>query len=369
MKMRKLASVQRIVNIEPIPNADAIEKITVLGWEVVCKKGEFKVGDSVVYIEIDSLLPEGNPNWEFLRDRKFRVRTIKLRKQISQGLVLPLSVLPKRISGYNEGDDVTEILKVRKFDPQADKEREIAEQQLKNSKNKFTSYMSKFGWFRKLFIWLFPKSDKGWPKFIKKTDEDRIQLFPNFCEQYSNKTFCITEKVDGQSATYVLAKTGRNKFDFMVCSRNLRLRKPDNSSYWTIAQNLNIEQFLRDIINDKDYVALQGEIIGTGIQGNKYKVDGYDFYAFNLIYPNCSFGASVIQKYFDNFAFMRLKTVPVIEPEFKLLSSIPEMIEYAKGKSVLYNTLREGVVIRNYNDNNPISVKVINPDFLLKNEE
>jgi len=96
-----------------------------------------------------------------------------------------------------------------------------------------------------LIVWLFPKADKGFPKFIKKTDEDRIQLFPDFCEKYANKRFQVTEKVDGQSGTFVLAKKGRG-YEFMVCSRNLRLRKPDNSSYWTVANKFKIEEFLKE---------------------------------------------------------------------------------------------------------------------------
>jgi RNA ligase (TIGR02306 family) len=121
MSDRKLASVQKIISIDPIPDADKIEKATILGWEVVvAKKDNFKVGNLAVYIEVDSVLPDC-AEFEFLRDRKFRIKTIKLKKQISQGLVLPLSVLPD-CHYYKEGEDVTAILKIKKYDPEGDLE-------------------------------------------------------------------------------------------------------------------------------------------------------------------------------------------------------------------------------------------------------
>jgi RNA ligase (TIGR02306 family) len=180
----------------------------------------------------------------------------------------------------------------------------------------------------------------------------------------------VTEKLDGQSGTYFLVKNpkkwyqfGKNTYTFGVCSRNLHLPKEHNSSYWTIARQYGIQYVLEKLIGDNEFVVLQGEIIGTGIQGNKYKIDGYDFYAFNLIYPNrqiSNWTASEVLKAYG------IKFVPMIEDMY-LKSSIPEMVEYAKGKSTLLPVDREGVVIRNYEKN--ISFKVINPDFLLKNDE
>ena len=130
--MRKLASIQKVLEVNPIPKADAIEVIKVLGWEIVVKKGEFQVGDNVVYIEIDSIVPD-KPEFEFLRDRKFRVRTIKLRGQVSQGICFPLNILPK--GNYKEGDDVTEVIGIKKYDPQGDAERKLAEQKIETSNN------------------------------------------------------------------------------------------------------------------------------------------------------------------------------------------------------------------------------------------
>jgi hypothetical protein len=369
--MRKLASIQKILNIEPIPGADAIEKATVLGWEcVIAKRDNFKIGDLVIYIEVDSIVPE-KPEFEFLRDRKFRVRTIKLRKQVSQGLVLLLSILPK--GNYNEGDDLTEIIGVKKYDPQADAEQKLMEQKLAHTNNKIHKFFSRYPWYRKLF---FKPKKSGFPKFIKKTDEDRIQLFPGICEKEKDTVFSITEKLDGQSGTYFLVKNPKRfpflkqKYTFGVCSRNIHLTKPNDSSYWTIARQYEIEKVLRNLIGNNQFIVLQGEILGTGIQGNKYKVDGYEFYAFNLIYSD----QEVCQekKYINSLNMMTLtkygiKYVPIINDNFMLKNTIPEMVEYAKGKSTLLPIDREGVVIRNYEKN--ISFKVINPDFLLKNDD
>ena len=359
---RKLATIQKIVSIEPIPDADAIEKATVLGWEVVvAKKDELEVGDLVVYIEIDSIMPD-KPEYEFLRKRKFRVRTIKLRKTVSQGLILPLSVLPK--GKYTEGKDVTNILGVVKYDPQAVIEQRLLEEKNAREKNKIKKFLNRMKWYRRLF----GKRRASFPSFIKKTDEDRIQLFPNICQREKDTVFEISEKLDGQSGTYFLVKHKglfRTRFTFGVCSRNLLLPKPDNSSYWEIAKKYNIEKVLRKMIGDSKYIVLQGEIIGPGIQENKYKFDERDFFAFNLIFSNK-------EKYCNLEAKMMLedcgiKFVPLLNNNFAILQTISEMVEYAKGKSVIANVLREGVVVRNYEKN--ISFKVINPDFLLKHSE
>lgn len=234
--MRKLATIQKIVELNPIPKADAIECAKVLGWEIVVKKGEFKIGDSVVYIEIDSIVPD-KPEFEFLRDRKFRVKTIKLRGQISQGICFPLNILPQ--GKYKEGDDVTDILKISKYDKQAEEEQKLNEEKLKYTNNRIHRFFGKYPWYRKLF---FKPKKGGFPKFIKKTDEDRIQLFPHICENEKDTIFISSEKIDGQSGTWFLIKNPKkwyqfgDKYTFGVCSRNLHLSKPNNSSYWTIAK-------------------------------------------------------------------------------------------------------------------------------------
>jgi tRNA-binding EMAP/Myf-like protein len=359
--VRQLATVRRIADIRPIPNADAIEVCQVDGWEcVIAKKDNFKVGDLIVYIEIDSIVPE-IPQFEFLRDRKFRVRTIKLRGQVSQGLVVPLSILPEN-KKYKENDDVTDILGIKKYDPQAEQERALLTQKADKNKNPIIKFLMKFKWFRKMYI--KPKKG-GYPAWIVKTDEERIQNKTRMfeIEKELGTEFIVTEKLDGQSATYYLEKHGR-KYEFGVCSRNIHLTKPDNSSYWTIAKQLNIENVLKSLIGDYNTIVLQGEILGEGIQGNKYKVKGFDFYAFNLIYPDKKIDtiemATLLQRY-------NIKHVPILVTGFKLRDTIADMVEFAKGNSTLLKIKREGVVIRNYKRD--ISFKVINPEFLLAEKD
>jgi RNA ligase (TIGR02306 family) len=356
--------IQKITKLIPIDGADAIETANVLGWELVVKKNEFQIGELCVYVEIDSILPE-KPEFEFLRSRKFRIKTIKLKGQVSQGICFPLSILPK--GNYVEGDDITEIIGVKKYDPQAEIEKRLMDEKLARTNNKIHKFLSKYAWYRNIFN----KTSKGsFPSFIKKTDEDRIQLFPSICEREKDTEFVVTEKLDGQSGTYFLLRNKKRflgfgkKYIFGVCSRNLLLTKPDNSSYWTIAKQYNIEKVLEKLIGDQDFVVLQGEILGTGIQKNKYKIDGYDFYAFNLIYPGMKIDTVRAMKVLHE---LDIKFVPILTTTFKLKDTIKENVEYAKGKSVLLDTLREGVVVRNYDKNS--SFKIINPDFLLKNDE
>lgn len=366
--MRKLATIRTISDIRPIPGADRIEVAQVDGWECVIKKGEFQVGERIVYIEVDSIMPE-RPEFEFLRDRKFRVRTIKLRKQVSQGLVLPLSVLPDYPFGvsYDEGTDVTDVLGVKKYDPQAEQERLLLANADGCTKRhgKLFQFMMKFRWFRKHFG---PKPRKGgFPSWIVKTDEERVQnkttMFEN--EKRNGTRFMVTEKIDGQSATYFLEKIGRKKYEFGVCSRNIRLGKPDNTSYWSIAIKHDIRSVLMQLIGDYDRIVLQGEIIGPGIQKNKYQVGGYDFYAFNLIFPDHKCDTREIESHLYPYG---IKTVPVLEDSKELPETIADLVEYSKGFSTLLTgQKREGIVMRSMSPD--ISFKVINPDFLLANDE
>ncbi len=365
MSERKLATIQRISNLEPIPDADKILKATVLGWEVVVLKDEFKIGSLCVYCEIDSILPD-KPEFEFLRTRKFRIRTIRLKGQISQGICFPLSILPK--GKYKEGDDVTTIMGVTKYDPQAEIERRLLEESRKISSNRIFKFFKRYKWYRVLFI----KRNKrgGFPTFIPKTDEDRIQLFPNICEKEKDTLFSITEKLDGQSGTWFLIKKKSlfSRYIFGVCSRNIHLARPDKSSYWNIAIKYDVKNLLKSIIGLNKFIALQGEILGPGIQKNKYGLKEYEIYLFNIITPNnklnpFNLDPSILQKIVDR----GLKLVPHISEGAHLKKDIPSMVEFAKGKSILADIHREGIVVRNYKKG--ISFKVVNPDFLLKYEE
>lgn len=358
--MRKLASVRQINAIREIEGADKIECAVVDGWEcVVAKKDNFKVGDEVVYIEIDSIVPE-IPEFEFLRERKFRIRTIKLRKQVSQGLIMPLSILPP--GEYKLEDDVTEILGITKYDPQKAQELKMQSEMTRKTRNPIIKFLMKFAWFRR---WYIKPTTSGFPDWIVKTDEDRVQNMSRVfnVEKALETPFVVTEKLDGCSVTMFLERVKGNKFDFGVCSRNLRLHNSENSTskvYWDIANQINAEGVLKTLIGNAKRIVLQGEIIGSKIQGNKYKVDAYDFYAFNLIVDGEKYTTQLTKKILE---IHNIKTVPILAENFTLLEDIPAMVKYAKGDSVLHSTKREGIVVRNYDHN--ISFKVINPDFLL----
>lgn len=357
--MRRLATIAKIESLEPIPNADRILKATVRGWEcVVSKSDNFNVGDKIIFVEVDSILPP-RPEFAFMKDRKYKVKTIKLRKQISQGLVLPMSYL--KGSYHDIGDDVTKELGITKYDPQAEAEKKLIKDNARYPY--FLRFLMKYRWFRKLLA-KFRTTNASFPTNICSiTDEIRVQNIPKQYERWykDNIKFYTTEKLDGCSATYFLSD-GK----FGVCSRNVWLRKEDDSPYWEIARRFNLKGCLKDIAKTykADKVVIQGEIIGKSIQGNKYHVSGYDFFVYNVIINDLKIEqdkASYICKE------LGLNNVPVLNNSFTLPPTIHNIVEKAKGKSLLYDMDREGIVVRNYKEK--ISFKVINPDFLLKNNE
>lgn len=371
---RKLASIQKIIDIQPIEGADKIEVATVLGWKVVVSKAEnHKIGDLVCYVEIDSQCP-ATPMFEFLKDRKYRVRTIKLRKQVSQGLIIPLSAMPN--GKYEEGQDVTKLLGITKYDPEAEVEAKLLNQN--THKNPLHKFLMKYKLYRKLYSKLHTQPKGGFPSWIKKTDETRLQVLTGMFNEVVAKNdtdkpivFDVTEKLDGQSATYfvkVHRKLGIFRdYEFGVCSRNMRLKIPTDSSYWTIAKQLDMENVLKDIAKkyNADTVVLQGEICGGKIQGNKYKIDDYKLFAFNLIIDGEKYRTFDMDFILGSYG---IETVPILVNGIKLKNTIDDMVEFSKGNSEIQSeTKREGLVFRNMK--NDISFKVINPDFLLKYDE
>ena len=354
---RKLATIERISAINPIPEADAIERATIRGWNVVVKKGEHKVGELVVYLEIDSLVPE-RPEFEFLRPRGFRIRTIKLRGQVSQGIIFPLNILLdpvaddaiKRLSEnfvipkepetteLYEGLDVTELLSITKYDPPIPAE--LSGQVLGN-----------------------------FPSHSIKTDEERIQNLIDHYEDYRKEEWVATEKVDGTSMTAFIFNS-----IFGISSRNLELKETDSNTFWKVAREIKLEEKMRKIMESYSLEALtlQGELLGEGIQKNKYKIKGQKVLWFRAFDP---------MKYqffpFDTFRVMceitGLERVPTVDRPFTLPEKYEDLILYADGESKLYQTAREGVVFvaKNpaYNDNGRLSFKVISNKFILKHEE
>ena len=245
---------------------DRIVLATVLGWTVIVQK-DFKVGDKIVFAEIDSVFPE-KPEFEFLRSKKFRIKTMKMGGVISQGIVFPLSILPK--GKYKLGDDVTDIIGITQYEPTMDKE--DAEECSASAAKNYPKFLMKMAWFRKRV--LSEKEDKGFPDFINKTDEIRIQ----------------------------------------------------NAPYYL---NLNCK-----------WIA-------------------------NLIYPDGRVGSVEAKKIVNESG---LKFVPIISEDAQIKGmTVPEVLEYATGKSQLYDTLREGIVFRS--EDGKQSFKAVSPEYLLKNNE
>jgi RNA ligase (TIGR02306 family) len=355
---RKLASIRTITDIQPIDGADAIEVAAVGGWKVVVKKGEFRPGDLCIYCEVDSFLPIRD-EFEFLRKSSykkmkdgsegFRLRTAKIRGQISQGLLLPITMLVSTLYKgpitIQEGEDVTERLGITKYEPPIPAE-------------------------------LAGKVKGLFPSFIPKTDEIRIQNLSKEFDLWKTQShrFYVAEKIEGSSSTFYF-KDG----NFGVCSRNLELAEPEpfvpgmvmcedgierpkkENTFWKVAKELDLQNKMANVgIN----FALQGELIGEGIQGNPYKIKGHTIRFFSL-YDIDS------QEYhsFENLKRivedeMGLETVPVLDDNFKLPDTIEELLAYADAKSVLNLEFdREGVVIRSYDKS--ISFKVISNTYLL----
>lgn len=339
--MRKLASIQSIKYVKPIPDADSIETVGILGWECVSKKGEFQPNDKCLYIEIDSLLPE-IPEFEFLRKgcwnetfKKFRLKTIKLRKQLSQGLALPLSVFPN-LSKLNVGDDVTELLGIEKYEPPIP--------------------AAIIGDARSF----------SWP--ISKTDEIRVQLDDEyrFIESLSGKPYYISLKLDGTSSTFLIDPKDEI---FHVCGRNYSYKRSEDHSFWKIAEKYNIEQGLRDLWETGHRIAIQGECVGPGIQKNPLGLTHPDLYVFNVVDIRTNTKLCLDQSLII-VERLGLKFVPLLEKDSRFGYTKDDLLEKARGKYITHfssakpQTEREGIVIRSLCGE--ISFKAINNDFLLK---
>lgn len=339
MEDRNLASVVRVLAVGAIPGADNIEVATVKGWKVVIKRGEFAVGDLAIYYEIDSFLPV-TERFEFLRARcfrkmaggreGFRLKTVKLRGQVSQGLLMPIPVGHITDGAIEEGVDLTEELGIIKY------ELPIPAQLSGEAKGLF-------------------------PNFVPKTDEERVQNYNSMGGvNLHGQNVYITEKLDGSSFTAYI-RSG----EFGICSRNLELKPSEGNAFWQAAVAMDLEVKFRAMGVD---IALQGELIGPGVQGNRYGLKSRAVYFFTGYYigEGRRMGVSELVRVLSE---LRLSMVPIMEWGYVLPSEnlVEVMLGYAEGKSMLNPiTEREGVVIRGLVEN--FSFKAISNRYLLKNE-
>lgn len=339
---RKLASIQKIKNVVNHPNADRLDIVQVLGWFCITKRDEFKAGDWCVYFEIDSILPP----WEcfsFLADKKYRVKTMKLRGALSQGLALPLSIFDNCLNKpaiIDEGIDVTDIIGVTKYEP-------IQE------------------------FWTKLRGDiqNKFPSFCRKSDEIRIQtVVPNIFTDIIGERMVCTIKQDGTSGTFYF-----NNGDYGVCSRNFQLKEKADNVYWFISNKYDIENKLRKLGKN---IQIIGEICGPGIQRNPLNLKEPELFVFT--------GFNIDEQKYINHPDLQilckqldLNMVPIIDDNFIFTNenaNLDFLLNFAKGYYKGTNHFREGVVFRSYIEkynyllDGRTSFKVINNDYLLKEE-
>jgi len=386
---RALAFTTTVEEIKPIEGYDRVEYARVLGWWcIVAKEYNLKVGDKVVYFEIDSKVPDTNPAFAFLAKRHYKIKTIKMCKVLSQGLILPLEALGIE-PDIALNVDLTERLGItyieaednaRKEDTDEARLRTAMSKHKKVFANKLVKKLMKYPAFRKLMFKLFcgkKESKKGFPsQFISKTDEERVQNMPYILQD--KEPFIATEKIDGTSTTWLLVRKPLGRFEFYVCSRNVRMLKPDQETfmgndniYWENAITYDVEKQLKKYLKqnkDLKWVCIQGESYGEGWQGNPLKLTGHHFRAFNFIDSKNGRWNSVEAKNLLASFDKPIPWVPILDEAFILPDTVEELLDIATAKSSLNpDVLREGIVFRSLDGKT--SFKAVSPEYLMKNDK
>jgi len=357
--MRKLASIQKINSVEPIyhPSDGSLTSLELIkfediGWQCVAKAGEFTVGDLAVYIEISTVVPEDEPAFEFLRSKKFKVKTVRLCGVLSQGLALPMSTLfgmwPELLeiddadfeAEFLPGKDVTELIGVTRYEPPVDVRI--------NGTGRVRTFPS---------------------EIVPRTDEERVQSFPHILDHFRGMNVVATLKHDGTSATYFWDV---EQDRLRVCSRNMEKMDPDESVYWQV---LKTQPDIERLCKENPMLVFQGEITGPAIQKNRMARKQPVFTAFNVYQRD----EGNYMAYFYAEWLVSSYGVPFVEvvhewEEFNC--TVAELLEIAKGKYPDTNNDREGIVLRPlfeerwvYTLGGRLSCKVINNDYLEKGGE
>lgn len=384
--MRKLSSVEIIQNIEPIEGADFIVKITILGWNLVAKKDEFKIGDKCVFYQIDSKL-KPNETYSFLEKEKYRIKTRRFKNQISQGLALPISILKNEgvledgwkydeeketiISNLMnikivEGIDLTDILGVEKYDLEEGESLEASVRyKLNPKKSKLANKISYWKWKIKLFLKRFDTRSKGgmFPTdLVPKTNQERFQSFSKSeIEEINGKSFTSTIKMDGSSTTLI-----KNKKDIILCSRNLAIGENSDNKFWKAINKYDLKSKIKSL---KGNIALQMELIGESVQGNRYNIRGVDIRLFNVYdidnkkYLSPKDMIKIANK-------LEIPHVHIIDDNFILNHTVDELVNMATRKSIDNQKVNEeGIVFWLNDEDKKLSFKVINPEYLLEKEK
>lgn len=348
MSERKLATIRQISEVKPIPGKDRIVSYRIDGWLVTDAKDKYQVGDLVVYLEPDSWVPadiapflsKGKEPREFEGIKGERLKTIRMGGVLSQGLLLPVST---GIGGFkfikdtngetvlvDEGADVTEQLGILK-------------------------------WEKPIPAQLRGQVRGNFPLEIPKTDATRIQNIRDWETISQTHTFEVTEKLHGSSCTFYLD----NNNEFHVCSRNLDLKFDENNAYWKAAIKYNVEEQMKEL--GFKGIAIQGELVGEGVNGNQYGINGLDFFVFNIFNVNINGGVYVDAKIRTLWCYkLRLKQVPDLTVEFS--KDVQEMLKVAEGASCLNGSEREGFVLKSQDDTSLI-IKVISNKWLINGGE
>lgn len=364
MNERKLVTIRKISEIKPIENADAIEVAVVDGWNVVVKKGEFKEGDYCIYCEIDSWIPteiapflsKGKEPREYNGVKGEKLRTIRLRGQLSQGLLLPVSEFKDKFSDENEELDIEYA-----FTNQMD----------------LASILGVIKYEPAIPVQLSGIMKGSFPSFIRRTNQDRVQnIWKDLKNNYSDVRFEASIKLDGTSFTCY-----HNNGEFGVCSRNIELLEDINNTYWKTANQYDLKEKLSKVGRN---IAIQGEIIGENIQSNKDKLKGQHLYIFSIWdidaqrYMHFDDICEVVTKLNDvGTSETFLKIVPIVPNPYSTIlkttvamsefNTIEDILKFAEGPSI-NSDCREGLVFKSkeYISGDVISFKVISNQFLLK---
>ena len=399
---RELAYVVRVDDIKPIDGRDRVECAVVGGWTIMVRKGQFHPGSLGIYFEIDSQVPEKEP-FMFLAQKKFKIKTQKYKTPNgqfwSQGLLMApedfnwymndirtaiIEMDATNDEGYHAVDNESRFLTKRlgvtyavaednaRKSGSMDKYKKMAQRRPKLFAKKPIRWLMRRNWGKKLLFVLFgKKKDKknGWPAWVKKTDEERVQNMPWILQ--NKEPWIATEKIDGTSTTFTMKRGKFGKFDFYVCSRNVVFDKPDkvcfydSNVYLEMAEKYDIENALKNILKNNpklEWVTIQGETYGPGIQKRDYSTTEHKFAAFNFITSTEGRWNSLEAK--ELLAFYDIPWVPIIDKEFILPDTVEELLDIATDISVIDGGMREGLVFRSLDGAQ--SFKAVSNEFLMK---
>lgn len=376
---RALAYITTLDEIKPIEGYDRVEYGRVGGWWCIINKADsMQVGDKVVYFEVDSKVPSNDERFAFLEKRHYKIKTLKMCKVLSQGLIMPITAFPE-LGSKDVMTDVTDDLKVTYAEAEDNARKngspnakyESMKARHKNLfKKPWAKWMMKRAWGRKVMFFFFGKkkdNPRGFPTFISKTDEERVENQP--WRIGDGKEYLCTEKLDGTSCTYALERKGKNKYEYYVCSRNVRQKDRDqecyheSNIYWELEDKYSIEYYLKDYLvkfPELKWVCIQGEGVGN-VQGNPLKLTENDLYVFN--FKTSEDGRWPSEKAKTLINSWGMKWVPIIGI-VKMPDSMEELKALADGPSVVNpEVIREGFVYRSLDGSD--SFKNVSNAFLL----